>query len=98
MLYLSTECGPELQPRRRSNSRWGDRGSAQRIRRRSENSLHLRDCKHPYRSGRKGPRSPASRSTGSNGNPDELEGLDGRRQPSLGGRSQMNREVHVSSG
>jgi hypothetical protein len=30
--------------------------------------------------------------------PDELEGPDGRRQPSLGGRSQMNREVHVGLG
>src|ERR1700756_403777 len=30
-----------------------------------------------------------------NGQPEELAGLGGRRQPSLGGTSRMNREVHV---
>ena len=35
------------------------------------------------------------RREGVNGTPDELYVLDGRRQPSLGGTSRMNREVHV---
>jgi hypothetical protein len=30
-----------------------------------------------------------------NGQPEELAGFGGRRQPSLGGTSRMNREVHV---
>ena len=30
-----------------------------------------------------------------NGQPEELAGLGGRRQPSLGGTSRMNREIHV---
>jgi hypothetical protein len=30
-----------------------------------------------------------------NGQPEELEGLDGRRQPSLGGTSRISREVYV---
>ncbi len=30
-----------------------------------------------------------------NGQPEELDGSDGRRQPSMGGTSRMNREVHV---
>ena len=30
-----------------------------------------------------------------NGQPEELVGFGGRRQPSLGGTSRMNREVHV---
>ena len=30
-----------------------------------------------------------------NGQPEELDGLDERRQPSMGGTSRMNREVHV---
>jgi hypothetical protein len=30
-----------------------------------------------------------------NGQPDELEGLDGRRQPSLGGTSRISREAYV---
>ena len=35
------------------------------------------------------------RQDGVNGQPEELLSLDGRRQPSLGGTSRMNREVHV---
>jgi hypothetical protein len=30
-----------------------------------------------------------------NGQPEELDGPDGRRQPSEGGTSRMNREIHV---
>src|SRR6266404_4698435 len=30
-----------------------------------------------------------------NGQPEELAGFGGRRQPSLGGTSRMNREIHV---
>jgi hypothetical protein len=30
-----------------------------------------------------------------NGQPEELDGPDGRRQPSVGGTSRMNREIHV---
>ena len=30
-----------------------------------------------------------------NGQPEELEGLDGRRQPSLGGTSRISREAYV---
>jgi hypothetical protein len=33
--------------------------------------------------------------TGVNGQPEELLLFDGRRQPSMGGTSRMNREVHV---
>jgi hypothetical protein len=30
-----------------------------------------------------------------NGQPEELDGSDGRRQPLIGGTSRMNREIHV---